>query len=88
MFYGGSFHEGKGSGKYSFTYAQVRPDGTWSFVKKLSDIVDVGRLEERENNVEKMDITAALQHIKSVVKPDLTLLHFVCLKGITTYRSE
>jgi len=88
LFYGGSFDDGMGSGKYSFTYALVRPDGTWSFAKKLSHIVDMERLEERENNVEKMDITAALQHIKSVVKPDLTLLHFLCLKGMTTYRSE
>ena len=85
MFYGGSFDDGMGSEKYSFTYALARPDGTWSFVKQLSDIVDVERVEERENNVEKMDVTAALQHIKSVIKPDLTLVHFVCLKGTTTF---
>ena len=85
MYYGGSFDDGTGSGKYSFSYALARPDGTWSFVKKLSDIVDVERGEERENDVEKMDITAALQHIKSVIKPDLALIHFVCLKGTTTF---
>ena len=85
MYYGGSFDDGMGSGKYSFSYALARPGGTWSFVKKLSDIVDVERGEERENDVEKTDITAALQHIKSVIKPDLTLIHFACLKGTTAF---
>ena len=88
MVYGSSFDDGTGSGKYSFSYALVRPDGTWSFVKKLSDIVDVERLQERKSNVVKMEITAALQHIKSVIKPDQALIHFPCLKGITTYRSD
>ncbi|CAH3108321.1 unnamed protein product [Porites lobata] len=87
MVYGSSFDDGTGSGKYSFSYALVRPDGTWSFVKKLSDIVDVERLQERKSNVVKMEITAALQHIKSVIKPDQALIHFPCLKGITTYRA-
>lgn len=77
--------DGIGSGKYSFSYAVVRPDGTWSFVKKFSDIVDVEKVEERENKVEKMETIAALQHIKTVIKPDLAFIHFYCLKGITTY---
>ena len=80
--------DGIGSGKYSFSYAVVRPNGTWSFVKKFSDIVDVEKVEERENKVEKMETIAALQHIKTVIKPDLAFIHFYCLKGITTYWSE
>ncbi|CAH3184391.1 unnamed protein product, partial [Porites evermanni] len=85
IFYVGHFDDDLGSGAYSFSYAVVRPDGTWSFVQKLSDIVDVEKVEERENKVEKMETLAALQHIKSVIKPDLAFVHFYCLKGITTY---
>ena len=66
----------------------VRPDGTWSFVENLSSIIDVENREEIKNDVERVDLTAALQHIKSVIKPDLALIHFVCYKGTTIYRSE
>ena len=77
-----------GAGKYSFSYVLVRSNGSWSFVEKLSDIVDIEKCEEKENSVERMDITEALQHIKCVIKPDLAVVHFVCFKGITTHRSE
>ena len=77
-----------GAGKYSFSYALVRPDGTWSFLKKLSEIVDIEKIEEKKNEVERVDIASAVQHIKSVINPDLALVHFVCLKGITTYRLD
>ena len=73
---------------YTFSYALVKPTGTWSFVKKLSDVVDLEKLVERENNVKKMNITTALQHIKDVLKPDLAILHFVCLKGVTSHRFD
>ena len=66
----------------------VRPDGTWSFVENLSSIIDVENREEIKNDVERVDLTAALQHVKSVIKPDLALIHFVCYKGTTIYRSE
>ena len=85
IFYVAHFDDDLGSGTYSFSYAVIRPDSTWSFVQKLSDIVDVEKVEERENKVEKMETLAALQHIKSVIKPDLAFVHFYCLKGITTY---
>ena len=90
MLYGGSFPEEMQSPKhdYCFVYALVRPAGSWSFVKRLSDIMDLTKLEERGNSLKKMDITAALQHIKHVIRPDMALLHFFCLKGITTYRSD
>ncbi|XP_022803927.1 uncharacterized protein LOC111341238 [Stylophora pistillata] len=89
MLYGGSFPEEMQSPKhdYCFGYALVRPTGSWSFAERLSDIVDLKKLEETENSVKKMDITAALQHIKHVIQPDMALVHFVCLKGITTYRA-
>ena len=77
-----------GNGKYRSSYAIVRPDGTWSFVKKLSSIIDVEKREEIKNDVERVDLTAALQRIKSVIKPDLALIHFVCYKGTTIYRSD
>ena len=88
ILYGGSFSNDMGNGKYRFSYAVVRPDGTWSFVEKLSSIIDVEKKEEIRNDVERVDLTAALQHIKSVIKPDLALIHFVCYKGITIYRSD
>ena len=88
ILYGGSFSNDMGNGKYRFSYAIVRPDGTWSFVEKLSSIIDVEKREEIKNDIERVDITAALQHIKSVIKPDLALIHFVCYKGTTIYRSE
>ena len=90
MLYGGSFPEEMQSPKhdYCFVYALVRPAGSWSFAERLSDIVDLTKLEERGNSLKKMDITAALQHIKHVIQPDMALLHFVCLKGMTTYRSD
>lgn len=87
LLYVGSFPENMGAGKYSFSYALVRPDGTWSFLKKLSEIVDIEKIEEKKNEVERVDIASAVQHIKSVINPDLALVHFVCLKGITTYRA-
>ena len=88
ILYGGSFFNDMGNGKYRFSYAIVRPDGTWSFVEKLSSIIDVEKKEEIKNDVERVDLTAALQHIKSVIKPDLALIHLVCYKGTTIYRSE
>ena len=88
LLYVGSFPENMGAGKYSFSYALVRPDGTWSFLKKLSEIVDIEKIEEKKNEVERVDIASAVQHIKSVINPDLALVHFVCLKGITTYRLD
>ena len=88
ILYGGSFSNDMGNGKYRFSYAVVRPDGTWSFVEKLSSIIDVEKKEEIKNEVERVDLTAALQHIKSVIKPDLALIHFVCYKGTTIYRSD
>ena len=90
MLYGGSFPEEMQSPKhdYCFVYALVRPAGSWSFAERLSDTVDLTKLEERGNSLKKMDITAALQHIKHVIQPDMALLHFVCLKGMTTYRSD
>ena len=89
MLYGGSFHEEMQSPKYDYqsVYALVRPAGSWSFAERLSDIVDLTKLEERGNSLKKVDITAALQHIKHVIQPDMALLHFVCLKGMTTYIS-
>lgn len=89
ILYGGSFPEDMQSKQYDyiFSYALVRPTGTWSFVKKLSDIVDLEKLEERENNVKKMDITTALQYIMDVLKPDLALVHLQCLKGMTSHRA-
>nr|XP_058940958.1 D-alanine--D-alanine ligase-like [Pocillopora verrucosa] len=89
MLYGGSFHEEMQSPKYDyhFVYALVRPAGSWSFAERLSDIVDLTKLEERGNSLKKVDITAALQHIKHVIQPDMALLHFVCLKGMRTYRA-
>ena len=77
-----------GHGKYRFSYAIVRPDGTWSFVENLSSIIDVENREEIKNEVERVDLTDALQYIKSVIKPDLALIHFVYYKGTTIYRSE
>ena len=88
LLYVGSFPENMGGGKYSFSYALVRPDGTWSFLKKLSEIVDIEKIEEKKNEIERVDIASAVQHIKSVINPDLALVHFVCLKGITTYRLD
>ena len=76
------------NGKYRFNYAIVRPDGTWSFVENLSSIIDVENREEVKNEVERVGLIDALQHIKSVIKPDLALIHFVCYKGTTIYRSE
>ena len=77
-----------GNGKYRSSYAIVRPDGTWSFVEKLSSIIDVEKREEIKNEVERVDQAAALQYIKSVINPDLALIHFVCYKGTTIYRSD
>jgi hypothetical protein len=57
-------------------------------VEKLSSIIDVEKAEEKKNEVEKYDLIAALQHIKSVIKPDLALIHCVCYKGATIYRSD
>jgi len=88
ILYGGAFFDHTGNGKYRSSYAIVRPDGTWSFAKKLSSIIDVAKREEIENDVEKVDLTAALQCIKSVIKPDLVLIHFVCYKGTTLNRSD
>jgi len=89
ILYGGAFLDHTGDdGKYRSSYAIVRPDGTWSFVKKLSSIIDVEKREEIKNDVERVDLTAALQLIKSVIKPDLALIHFVCYKGTTVYRSD
>ena len=88
IIYGGSFPNDMGHGKYRFSYAIVRPDGTWSFVENLSSIIDVENREEVKNEVERVGLIDALQHIKSVIKPDLALIHFVCYKGTTIYRSE
>ena len=41
---------------------------------------------ERDMDDDSMEITAALQHIKLVIKPDLALVHFECYKGLTAYR--
>ena len=49
-------------------------------MKRLSDIMDLTKLEERGNSLKKMDITAALQHIKHVIQPDMALLHFFLFK--------
>ena len=88
ILYGGSFSSDMGNGKYRSSYAIVRPDGTWSFVDKLSSIIDVEKREEIKNDVERVDLAAALQHVKSVIKPDLALIHFVCHKGTSIYRSD
>ena len=88
LLYGGSFSADMGNGKYRFSYAIARPDGTWSFVEKLSSIIDVEKREEKKNDVERVDLKAALQRINAVIKPDLALIHFVCYKGTTIYRSD
>lgn len=88
IIYSGSFSDDMGNGKYRFTYAIARPDGTWSFVEKLDSIIDVEKREEKRNDVDRVDLTAALQRIKTVIKPDLALIHFVCHKGTTIYRSD
>lgn len=89
VWYGGSFSPDMGGGKYSFTYAIVRPNGSWSFSDDLSGVPMIESPEqiERDMDDDSMEITAALQHIKFVIKPDLALVHFECYKGLTAYRS-
>lgn len=70
-----------------FTYVLVRPNGMWSFVENLSNVVVTNNnFEEKESGAKKMEITAALVHIKSVLKPNAAVLHCVCQKGMTIYR--
>lgn len=70
---------------YSFSCTLVRPTGTESFVKKLSDVLDLEKLKNRENNIKKVDITTAFHRIKDV-KPDLALVHFLYLKIMISHR--
>ena len=57
-----------GGGKYSFTYAIVRPNGSWSFSDDLSGVPMIESPEqiERDMDDDSMEITAALQHIKFI----------------------
>ena len=88
ILYCGAFRDDMGNGKYCFSYAIARPDGTWSFVEKLSSIVEVEDLDNTNKEIERVDLVAALQRIKSEIKPDLALVHFVCYQGATAYRSD
>lgn len=87
VLYCGAFPDDMDNGKYSFTYAIARPDGSWSFVEKLSSIVEVEDLDNNNKEIERIDLVAALQRIKSEIKPDLALVHFVCYQGATAYRA-
>ena len=86
VLYGSAFQEDLGAGKYEFTYMLVRPGGLCSFVERLADVMDSETLEEKLTDVKKIDITDALQKIKTDVKPDMALLHLFCEKGTTIYR--
>ena len=85
--YAGAFSPDMGGGKYSFTYAIVRPNGSWSFADDLSGVTMIESPEQIESDTDddSTEITAALQHIKFVIKPDLALVHFECYKGMTAY---
>lgn len=87
VMYAGSFASNIADRKYSSSYAIVRPDGYWSFVDELAGVKFFENLEIENGQDYGIEITAALQHIKFVIKPDLALVHFLCLKGITAYRA-
>ena len=86
MLYAGSFASNIADRKYSSSYAIVRPDGYWSFADELAGVKFFENLHIEDGEECGLEITAALQHIKFVIKPDLALVHFLCLKGITAYR--
>ena len=86
VLYAGSFASNIADRKYSSSYAIVRPNGSWSFADELAGVKFFENLEIENGEEYGIEITAALQHIKFVIKPDLALVHFLCLKGITAYR--